>query len=319
MKYNIHNLVKIKSNIDIGLPYIFQVKRCLTPDLIVHIGNFTDIGEEEEGDVCYYEHKLGPLKSKFLLSHLNGKIKLFYKSPRYRIQPGIRQSIISMILAIIDWKLLQKNCALIFGACLEKEGEGILIIAPSRGGKTLTSISLVKDYGFNYLSDDKTIVSKDGIAYSYPTKMKINPSHIGTHKINLKLKARIEMSISSIFRMLSSLSFSREFAIDIYKILQNVNIKRKAHIEKIFLLEGGKERIQEVDSEAVLKKIYNIIFLVPHLLTGYDRVLRFLHLFRLGEVIAMRDKVIRSVINGSQCFVVGGRCENYGKIIAGTI
>jgi hypothetical protein len=318
MNYNIHNLIKIKSNIDIELPYIFKVEDVVNPDLTLHIGDFNDLGKE---DAYYYDYKLGPLCSKFFVSDIFGKTKLFYKSPfgSYRIRSPIRKYLIGLVHTIIRWKFLKKNFALFYSACLEKGGEGILIIGPSGSGKTITSISLVNNYGFDYLSDDATIIGKDGMAFCYPSKMKIGPHHIKTHKIDLKYKEKIEMTLRRILLKISPLEsyLSGFLSKDVYRIMKNVRVKRQTKIERIFLLEGGNGKIQEVDNETVIKKIlnYNLAWVLPNIVplmryTFHDPY------FYLGDLIAVRDKITRDLVKNSRCFIVSDKSENYDKIIA---
>ena len=59
--------------------------------------------------------------------------------------------------SLIPLKLIQKGSAFVHAACLDRNGEGLLIVAPPDTGKTYTTLSL-NNSGFNFLSDDLTII-----------------------------------------------------------------------------------------------------------------------------------------------------------------
>jgi len=317
--YNIHDVMRVQSNVDIHLPNIFKVCQVINPDLIVHIGDF-ELEVVKKGDnIYYYEHRLGPLKSKFMISNLFGKAEIYYESPRYRMQPRIKRSIIDLIHTVIAWKLLKAGYAFIYAACLERGGNGILIVAPSGVGKTLTSISLVKNYGFSYLSDDTVIIGRDGIAYCYPMAMKIAPRHLETFKIDVKFGEKVEMSLRRGLRRLPFLDgFISDFHMDIYRVLGDVNVKSKVKIEKIFLLEKGDDEIREVDGKTILNKILNYNF---YSIWSWSNIFPlFLYTYYnpemcLGDLLETRDEIIKHFVDSSRCFMVKGRNENYDRWI----
>jgi hypothetical protein len=318
IRYNIHDLVRIESNVDIQLPRIFRVDEVINPDLIVNIGDFNPETVEKPDDVSYYhEFSLGPLKSKFRISNLFGKTKLYYDNPRNLIQPQIK---INLINTIISWKLLKKNHALVYGSCLEKGGEGVLIIGPSGIGKTLTSISLMKNYGFNHLSDDTVIVNKDSIAYCYPTALKISPHHLKSCKIVLRFREKVEMYLRRVARKLPLLdSFVSDFFMDINKVLGNGNVKRNTKIEKIFWLENGDNEIRKVGSEVILNKILSLNLYYWWNLWSKQFPLTYYMCnnpeIYLGDLVEVMDEIIRRLVNSSRCFIVKDSYGNWDKMI----
>lgn len=61
----------------------------------------------------------------------------------------------------------------VHASSMEKDGEGIVISAWGGIGKTTTMIKLVTEDGWNFLSDDLTLVSKRNIVYPVPKKLQV--------------------------------------------------------------------------------------------------------------------------------------------------
>ena len=66
--FNVHDLLKIRANVNIGIPSIFKVSE-VDPNLTIYEGNF-DVEDVKGSEFQYYESGFGPLKSKFLLSDI---------------------------------------------------------------------------------------------------------------------------------------------------------------------------------------------------------------------------------------------------------
>lgn len=171
LRYDIHGIVRVDSEAKPAslagpLPPIFISGRGDgSADLNIYTGDFTYHGS---GDF-YYEGpvKLGIFKSKFLLRGLEGKTEFRLLSPRYRIFGEFRREIKRLIFEILELKLLQKGHTMIHAACVEKSGKGVVLIGLPNTGKTFTTIKLVRDYGFNFMSDDMAILGPDTMVYCF--------------------------------------------------------------------------------------------------------------------------------------------------------
>jgi hypothetical protein len=81
----------------------------------------------------------------------------------------------NVIEPLLRWTFVQKGYILIHAACLSFDGKAVLVTAKTDTGKTSTIILTAKNTpASQFLSDDMTIVSRDGTAMSYPKPMTIS-------------------------------------------------------------------------------------------------------------------------------------------------
>ena len=71
--------------------------------------------------------------------------------------------------------LFGKQTAMIHASSIEHSGETILFPSTGGTGKTTLSLLLVSRHGFNYLADDISLVSPEGLAYFYPRYVMMYP------------------------------------------------------------------------------------------------------------------------------------------------
>lgn len=67
------------------------------------------------------------------------------------------------------------HTGMIHASSIERSGEAILFPSTGGTGKTTLSLLLVSRHGFNYLADDISFVSPEGIAYFYPRYVMMYP------------------------------------------------------------------------------------------------------------------------------------------------
>lgn len=81
----------------------------------------------------------------------------------------------NVIEPLLRWTFVQKGYVLIHAACLSFDGKAVLVTAKTDTGKTSTIILTAKNTpSCHFLSDDMTIVSRDGTVMSYPKPMTIS-------------------------------------------------------------------------------------------------------------------------------------------------
>ncbi|MCW4016273.1 MAG: hypothetical protein NWF06_07880 [Candidatus Bathyarchaeota archaeon] len=312
LKYNIHNLVKIESNIDFGLPKVFKVDNIENVDLTVNAGRFNPNFFGASDNVYCFESGSSLLRFTSQISDIFGKTKIAYSGPRGFVR---KKTINNMINTVVSWKLLMKNHALVYGDCLEKDGKGVLIIGPSGVGKTLTSLHLLTQHDFNYLGNDEIILSNANVAYSYPIAFKMRPKHLETFNISLSTKEQFIFYLRNNLRRFPFFCFISESFVDTDRLPCDVNIKNCAKIERIYWLEQNGDAIEETKSEYVLNQYLSLnlfywwwlwsknIQLCGYLTHTNNKVY-------LGDLISSMEQTIKSTFDKSKCFIVK---DNHGK------
>ena len=181
MNYDIHGILKVRINIDGIIPSIFKID-----------GSF----EVPDVDIIVVRNpalKIRP-SSEILVSELQGFTRVYYKWRAFVIS-----ELLDILLGnfldkgylinnvIIPLKLLQKGYVVIHSACVSYENQGILIVAPPDTGKTYTALTLVNKSGFEFLSDDLTIV-KENVAYCYPVPLTLKFHHLKSIRVSTRAK-----------------------------------------------------------------------------------------------------------------------------------
>ncbi len=269
--YNVHGLIKIKSNIDLSLVdrrlRYFSVEKT-KPDITVNVEKDFEVNVDEairiiphicgtpNGKWIYYDKTLAFFKLKMLIKNLLEETKITATSSylKMHLKIGGITPLWETIPFIMDIKLLNKGYTFMHGACLSKKGNGILICAFPNTGKTLTTLqSLKKEYGFSYLSDDITIVDNKGYAYCYPDP----------HPIFDRIKRKPLNQKDYVKSMLKLISPVIKFHVnepitqytDLYKTIENPSVIQKTKLETVIFLERNQESTEEINSQNAYNKL----------------------------------------------------------------
>jgi hypothetical protein len=313
IEYDIHRIIKIKCNVPDIVPSIFKVDQINgDPDLSFYIC------PEHKSQIPSTTH----LSYRIAMLNLLGHTKVYYrintlKSIIHRTLYDVPSPELFYFITntLMPLKLLQKNYSFVHSACLSRDGEGLLLVAPPDTGKTYTALALNR-VGFSYLSDDMTIVKKN-IAYCYPTHLTITPVHIKTFKLStsyierLNLKVRRAMNKIPIFT--SCLDGMRMVPERIVK-----GIRMQTKIKNIFFLDRGSEKIEELDCEVGFKKLKATvwefkIFESRHILNYlFKNPCEEINLERLLEE---RNKIYADLAQNVRIFNVTSKKRAYYKLI----
>jgi dolichol-phosphate mannosyltransferase len=93
----------------------------------------------------------------------------------------------NVIEPLLRWSFVRKGYALVHAACVAVDGRAVLITAQTDTGKTSTILRTVDNYTCSFLSDDMTIVSKDGRVMSYPKPLTISNHTLSAVNANSSL------------------------------------------------------------------------------------------------------------------------------------
>jgi putative flippase GtrA len=107
----------------------------------------------------------------------------------------------NVIEPILRWSFVRKGYALVHAACIASNGQAMLVTAKTDTGKTSTILRAVENFGWSFLSDDMTIVSREGRVMSYPKPLTIsnhtlssvngNSTLLGWERIALQVQSRL--------------------------------------------------------------------------------------------------------------------------------
>lgn len=105
----------------------------------------------------------------------------------------------NVIEPVLRWAMVRKGYALVHAACIAVDGQAVLITARTDTGKTSTILRAVDNYACSFLSDDMTIVSRDGRVMSYPKPLTISNHTLSAVNANASLSfmERIALQIQS--------------------------------------------------------------------------------------------------------------------------
>jgi len=156
--YNIHDLVKIRTNLSKGnrLPSVFLVNNVDSADIELYIDNskVNTSGLIPIGLRIFYDKNIFIHKCKFFLdAHLEVREETGRMVIRFNPLYKIFRKPIDYFLAFLQMKLLDKGFSFIHAACVAKDGICFLFPAFSDTGKTTTALQFLGS-GYNLLGDE---------------------------------------------------------------------------------------------------------------------------------------------------------------------
>jgi hypothetical protein len=93
----------------------------------------------------------------------------------------------NVVEPILRWSFVRKGYALVHAACVSFDGQAVLVTAQTDTGKTSTILRTVDNYACSFLSDDMTIISRDGRVMSYPKPLTISNHTLSAVNTNSSL------------------------------------------------------------------------------------------------------------------------------------
>lgn len=174
--YNIHNLIRIHSNVPLHRLKFFETKeKPEQPDLDISIGDFTPnldscvklvkswVGNDslyckDHHKFCFYKVWFQGIDAKTTKINFDGD--------------PIFSNIIFYVLFLepfLTYKMLRKNILFLHSSSISHNGKGVLFSGMTGTGKTTALLRLLK-FDNTYFSDDQSIIFKDTL-YSYPMQI----------------------------------------------------------------------------------------------------------------------------------------------------
>lgn len=311
MNYDIHGLLKIKSNLELPVPSYFQTGEVENPDIEI-MKQGLDFKKPEGNKVTrigyYYWFNgsrmrfLHPAGARLELEDLVGRSKVRLNSRFKRFSSDATfEFLIDRILLI---KLAQKECAFVHAGAIEWGGNSALVVAPPDFGKTSTVLSLV-GYGAKLLGDDHVILTPEGKVLCYPRPQTISPQTLtgGVVKplgVRKRWLAKMGFLYAVYLRMLGSPAERREISSEF--------IADGGNVRFAFALDGFREKGQTgpIPNEKIVE---NMVLPMPFM-TGFPDSYADICLYLNGEslwlVLNRMMATVRQALEGVECLSVSG-------------
>lgn len=147
------------------------------------------------GKDIHYAETLGRFGFEISIMHKTG-VEVAVSS---MLQYSLHVLYTNVIEPILRWALVRKGYALVHAACIAIDGQAVLVTARTDTGKTSTILRAVDNYACAFLSDDMTIVSRDGRVMSYPKPLTISNHTLSAVNANalLSFVERFALQIQS--------------------------------------------------------------------------------------------------------------------------
>ena len=186
--YNIHNIIKINSEVYLQELEYFNSEKIDQPDITLNVKSFSndpDMSklrskrklitvnfppENSSYTIKYTEH-FGSSGAQFKIDVKNDKIDIFINK---LISTSKHVVYVNLIEPILRFLFVSKGFILLHSACMSTPtNKGFFLSAPPDTGKTTTVIKCVKN-GYSFLSDDMTIIRLPNEAICFPKSMTIS-------------------------------------------------------------------------------------------------------------------------------------------------
>lgn len=250
--YSIHDLVKIRTNVPIPtLPGYFR-RDAVAPDLEVSRVERIDLPRERiRSEVGYTVYDLGggevvydtDVPIMYLLGSrarwrirvsglATGTTKILTSAPFFDFRPvgfKVTELLSRLTQFVLILKLLDRGLAMCHATTLARDGRAFLLFGYSGTGKSTLAAKMLKE-GFQYMSEDFTLVDREGRVYCYPD---MPPPRSRLPRIPLA-------------RYVRATFMDRGLEADICD---------RATADSILILEKGADRVEDLSAEETVRRL----------------------------------------------------------------
>ena len=164
-----------------------------------------------------------------------------------------------IIDALIHYVISTKLNNLIHASCVDLEGNGILFVARGGAGKTTISTNLINK-GFNFISDNYTILKPDGTLMGFVEPLNLFTYNSGEMQDKIKITQNIELKINYLIYKITGGYVKIFTKMNPFDILSG-KIKEKTNLNALFLIIPSKKlKKMELSEISKVEMIEHIIF-----------------------------------------------------------
>jgi dolichol-phosphate mannosyltransferase len=170
--YNIHDIIKVRSAKKLPeLGYFAVTEPFDNPDINVMISS--NPADFKSAKSINYDEVLGAFGFSIVINQSETRTDVI-ASPLIGLSPHVLYT--NVVEALLRWMFVRKGYALMHGACLAKDGKAVFVTAQTDTGKTTTILHTLRENlgQMQFLSDDMTIVARDGRVLNYPKPLTIS-------------------------------------------------------------------------------------------------------------------------------------------------
>ena len=272
LNYNIHDIIKVAS--EVRLPELdrFLVDEPIEePTIRVRLGKVTEEREsngappqasvtaQSNGPSLHYKEWVGSLG--FGMRIEMGEPIEVLATPLLRRSPHVLYT--NIVEPLLRWTFVEKGYALVHGACVAFGDEAFLITAKTDTGKTTTILRLLDNLTCSFISDDLTLVSRDGQVLTYPKPLTISRHtvtavksaqlsrwerstlivqsrvHSRSGRIFAHFIAKTRLPAATINTIVQRLIPPPKYQVD--RLVPGTKIVRQAQLAGMFIIEKGEE------------------------------------------------------------------------------
>jgi putative flippase GtrA len=280
--YDVAGILRLDSEVELRELAYFRtaahgIRALNEPDIKIRIGRVGSLPGrrirfvQDAARLSYFE-QLGMAGANFRVTM--GEPILIEVAPLLASSPHVLYT--NVVEALLRFLLVSRGYVLLHSACVMADGKAAILSAQTDTGKTSTVIQLVRDHGFDFLSDDMTIISPDGRAICYPKPMTLSYHTMSSIKGGtLRRRERAALAVQSrlhsksgrsVGHFLGSLNIpivSINSVVQIlvpppkYRIdaLMACRIAAEAPIGHVFLMERGESLHEQVTPEGAIRQL----------------------------------------------------------------
>jgi putative flippase GtrA len=286
-QYNIHNIIKVASMYELPELEYFRVPSLSgEPDIRLRLerrrkkdrrrGERTEGQPRRAGDDIYYGESLGRLGFEITISNKD-RVDVAV-SPILKYSPHVLYT--NVVEPILRWTFVKKGYALVHAACVSFDGQAVLITARTDTGKTSTILRTVDNYACSFLSDDMTIVGRDGTVLSYPKPLTIsnhtlsavnaNSSLTWWEQIALQFQSRLHsksgrkvgLNLSKSKLPAATMNAIVQFLVPppkymVHRLIPKANYANYAKLSRAVIIERGDEYVESLLHEQAVETFVN--------------------------------------------------------------
>jgi hypothetical protein len=338
--YNIHNLVKIKTNFkSLPISSYFLAQYLPSVNLNVELSNLclqfnnktSFFGFFNLDDGIYFEAPY--IKAKLLVRGID-KVKTdIYFNRSYlkliKIKMGKITTLNDLLFNILQIKLLQNEHSLLYSSCITKGSNAVIFVSPPHGGKSFTANLAIKHLHFQPMSDDKSIIDGKGYVYANPADAALVPSFIQfiDHNFNFKKVQMIKIHLLKYYEHLSKavmilpspISIADKISAPLFYRQLGTEIVDKAKVRLIiFQEEGDKPSVEQMNDDIALLKLLTLNRILfnyhsDYLIQAYSY---FNPSFKIDELMKKEKEIFKELLkNKKECLLIRGNINERIKMI----